>query len=78
MSVMLGPALPLQKRRFGAQDCRNRVDSWTLRAVFLRKNEVPESGRISLVARDKLPEGCQATALPAPRSGVQVLFSGRQ
>ena len=28
--VMLGPALPLQKGRFRAQDCRNRVDSWTL------------------------------------------------
>ena len=26
---MLGPALPLQKVRFRAQDCRNRVDSWT-------------------------------------------------
>ena len=23
VSVMLGPALPLQKGRFGAQDCRN-------------------------------------------------------
>ena len=28
--VTLGPALPLQKGRFRAQDCRNRVDSWTL------------------------------------------------
>ena len=36
MSVMLGPALPLQKRRFGAQDRRNRVDFWTLGLAMVR------------------------------------------
>jgi len=40
MSVMLGPALPLQKRRFGAPDCRNRVDSWTLVRTWPRNGQI--------------------------------------
>jgi len=35
--VMLGPALPLQKGRFGAQDCRNGVDSWTVLGSWFQK-----------------------------------------